>query len=451
MVKNCLVFVSYPYNKYSIAVLTGALENDPRFRDLQIEFLEIESKKQIDENAKDKVSEKIIALANQYSKVVVGFSFHTPNVIQVHHIVKSLREQLISNEIDNVMLIAGGPHPSGDPLGTLELGIDIVVVGEGEVTLPDFLESYYSDNSFCDMRGLSYFDESGKYHYGGRSERVELSSFPAFAPKHRRFSPIEISRGCPWACQYCQTSFLMGGQMRHRSVDSIVKYATIAKGCGLKSLRFITPDSFAYGSPDGRGIQLDMLESMLKAVSEIYDEIYLGSFPSEVRPDNVTPEAVALLKKYCANDNVILGAQSGSQHMLNAIHRGHTVKDILQATEIIIEAGLVANIDFIFGMPGENKSDIYETIDLIEYLIGIGARVHSHTFMPLVGTPFSNEKPGVVDERTRRLLNQLRGKDLEYGDWVKQENIARDVTSFLYNQRQTRAPHLRDIDPLRPQ
>ena len=133
--------------------------------------------------------------------------------------------------------------------------------------------------------------------------------------------------------------------------------------------------------------------------------------------------------------------------LLNAIHRGHGVEEVVQATRLIIEAGFTANVDFIFGMPGEDEEDINRTIALMKKLVKIGARVHSHTFMPLVGTPLSGEKPGVVDSKTRRLLESLRGKGLEYGDWKKQESNAEITYKFLSEQKQKRDPKLRNIKP----
>jgi len=199
-------------------------------------------------------------------------------------------------------------------------------------------------------------------------------------------------------------------------------------------------------------VQLDTLEAMLKAVGEVFgkDHVYLGSFPSEVRPENVTLESLELVKKYCANDNIIIGAQSGSKSLLDSIHRGHGVEEVVNATKLIIEAGLVANIDFIFGMPGETEDDIEQTLALMKELTKTGARVHSHTFMPLVGTPFSNGAPGKVDLKTRQLLESLRGKGLEYGDWQKQETVAEESTAYLKGQFDQRPQQLKGIIPLRP-
>jgi B12-binding domain/radical SAM domain protein len=445
MAKNAFAFVEYSYNRYSIAVLTGALEVDERMQEINIHFLKSNPKNKNDTAFIDKALE----LANRYDRLVLAFSFHTPNVIPMAQTIGELREKLEQTHTDNVTLIAGGPHPSGDPLGTLEMGIDIVVVGEGEVALPNLLEKLYAGQSYANVQGISFL-ENRKYNFTGKPKPIDLSHYPAFAVKHKRYSPIEIGRGCPWACKFCQTPFLMGGKMRYRSVESTVKYAKLAKDFGIRDLRFITPVSFAYGSPDGRTTNPEAVEELLKGVSSIFgrEHLFFGSFPSEVRPESVTPEMLTLVKKYCANDNIIIGAQSGSDTMLDAIHRGHDTDDVINAVKLIIEFGFAANVDFIFGMPGETQEDIDATLEFMKRLTDMGARVHSHTFMPLVGTPLSNSKPGVVDDKTKGMLELLRSRGLEYGHWKQQEAIAETTTKFVSQQVNKRQTELKNIKPL---
>ena len=141
-------------------------------------------------------------------------------------------------------------------------------------------------------------------------------------------------------------------------------------------------------------------------------------------------EGIVLLRDHVANDNIIIGAQSGSERMLDLSHRGHTVDDIYRAVGITLDAGLVANVDFIFGMPGETAEDGELTLKVMGDLARMGARIHSHAFMPLTGTPWANESPGEVDEKTRSFLYDLAGSHQQYGQWRKQQDVARAVAGF---------------------
>ncbi len=159
-------------------------------------------------------------------------------------------------------------------------------------------------------------------------------------------------------------------------------------------MRFVTPNAFGYGSPNGKTIDLAKVEELLVALGQLVprERIYFGTFPSEVRPESVTKEALDLLRRHAANDSLLFGAQTGSPRLLAALHRGHTVEDVYRATLLTLDAGLQPIIDFIFGLPGEAAEDIRATMRVITDLTA-WVHHHSQTFMPLPGTPFADAKP----------------------------------------------------------
>jgi B12-binding domain/radical SAM domain protein len=421
MKNHALAFVFGNDNKQSLSALIGMLETDARFDDLEIRLLK----------PRLGLNKQIEALAKDCDKVVVGFSFTTPKALQNLQAVQRVRRHMRSNALENVTLVAGGPHPSGAPQQTLDMGFDIVVVGEGEISFPALLHALYNGSSLEPIQGIAYRDKTG-VHSTGRSPRVEnLDDCPPFAERFNLFSSIEITRGCPWACKYCQATFLFGGKMRHRSVENVIEWVKISHRHNKSHIRFITPDAFMYGS-DGSRPRLDLLEKMLRGVNAVVGKknTYLGSFPSEVRPESVNREAVELVRQFATNDNIFIGAQSGSQHMLDLAHRGGTVEDIYRAVEITAQAGITANVDFIFGMPGENEDDRKLTRKVIEDLAGLGARIHSHAFLPLAGTPGEDAPPGRIDPETLQLLEHLTGKGQHFGQWRRQQSAAKAIDGF---------------------
>jgi B12-binding domain/radical SAM domain protein len=197
----------------------------------------------------------------------------------------------------------------------------------------------------------------------------------------------------------------------------------------MRDYRFISPTSFSYGSQD-ESVNLDAIESLLSAVKSAAGKesrVFFGTFPSEVRPEHVSTEALKMLKKYVYNDNLIIGGQSGSQKILAASHRGHSVEVISQAVEISLAAGFVPNVDFLFGMPGETEDDAQATSALMEKLANMGAKIHSHTFMPLPGTPFKTKPPGELDKATQQQIVRLTAQGKAYGQWKKQIQVARQL------------------------
>ena len=159
--------------------------------------------------------------------------------------------------------------------------------------------------------------------------------------------------------------------------------------------------------------------------------IFLGSFPSEVRPEHVNKETIALILKYASNDNIIIGAQSGSQKILDSCNRGHSVKDIYDAVKITIQSGLKANVDFIFGLPNEKKKDIMDTINLMKELVKLGARIHSHSFIPLPMTAFARSPVYEIDKDLQDSINALTAKGKAFGSWEAQAKMAKKISSYL--------------------
>ena len=406
------------FNRYSFNALVGAIEVTESLDYLPIFFAE----------TSQKLMGMLDGLLERFDRVVVAFSFMTCQLFEVMKVVHSVRRKYSSRPI----LVAGGPHPTGDPKGTLELGFDIVVRGEGEKVFPQLLEKVMFGLDYASLRSVAFFD--GKdYVVNPLAEKPDINCYPPFAVKHKRFGPIEISRGCPWACRFCQTPFIFGVKVRHRSVQNICKYVEIMRKEGLTDIRFISPNAFMYGSSDGKSVNVSAIEELLSSVRKALGNrgrIFFGTFPSEVRPECVTTEVLELIKKYCNNDNIVIGAQSGSDRLLDYIGRGHSVEDIRRAVELTLKSGLKVNVDFIFGLPGETEEDIELTVKLIKELAAMGARIHAHTFMPLVGTPFKDKPPGRINSKLRRELERLISAGKLYGQWQTQELIAKRISEL---------------------
>ncbi|MEM2925704.1 MAG: TIGR04013 family B12-binding domain/radical SAM domain-containing protein [Methanocellales archaeon] len=320
---------------------------------------------------------------------VLLYSFATAQSKQVYSEVKNLNGKYI--------LIAGGPHPTARPVEVLNAGFDYAVLGEGEETLPELLRAIQT-GSIHEVRGIAFKDR-GEVIITQPRGQVDLDSYPPFSEKV--LGPIEISRGCPHACKFCQTPRLFGKIMRHRSVEKIARYASY-----YRDIRFITPNAFAYGS-NGLKLELEKIEALLKLLKNMDKRIYFGTFPSEVRPEFVTSEALELVKQYCANDSLHIGGQSGSERILKEINRGHSVEDIINAVELCLEFEIVPVVDLLFGLPSETIEDQIATLDLAKWICAKRGRIRVHYFKPLPSTPFEDQKPVPLAREVRREIGRL--------------------------------------------
>lgn len=419
-----IAFIAY-YTKdtiYSINAVVAALETNKKTCKTDIFYAP---------NKKQLLSQLESQIGN-YSVLIIGFSIFTTEIREITKLINKIR----SKYGQQVIIIAGGPHPSGAPRDTLQRGVDVVFIGESEDTIIRFVRSLQTNGSYKEIPGIAYFDQDNTFQFEKKDHFIDLNNYPPFPLKNTRFGAIEIARGCPYSCNFCQTSFMMGIQPRYRSIDSICKYTKIVENQFKHStdIRFILPNAFSYGSKDGKSVNLPKLEELLSRVRGIIGKqgrIFFGSFPSEVRPEHVNENTLALVKKYAHNDNIIIGAQSGNQRMLDFCNRGHTTQDIYNAVEISMQFDILPNVDFIFGLPGENETDQIQTIEFMKELIKMGARIHAHFFIPLPGTPFANATFSSLDKRTKKFLKQYNYRGKVYGNWRSQEKLAKKlITEF---------------------
>lgn len=421
MQKSLAIIVFYDkQNKYSFNALIGALETEEYFNDLNIFFVK---------NAEE-LKVKIAQELKQYEKIIVAISFATTQLWETDAIVKDIRK----NFDNKVFIITGGPHPTGDPIGTLKIGFDLVVRGEGEETFIEFLKKIDKDEDWKTIKGIAFLNERQEYIYTGRRPWINLDKYPPIAVKHEKFGPLEITRGCPYVCSFCQTPYIFGSKLRHRRIENIIKFVEIMKSKKLSDIRFITPNSFAYCASDDKNVDLEKLEELFKAIRDILKKegkIFVGTFPSEVRPEHVNEDTIGLILKYANNKNLIIGAQSGSQRILDLCHREHKVIDVYNAVQITQRNGITANVDFIFGLPNESREDIRLTAKVMTDLAEMGAKIHAHFFMPLPQTPFAKERVGYINKDLKKVINKLLPKGIIYGDWEKQIEFAWKISKYI--------------------
>ena len=338
------------------------------------------------------------ALAREPKDGIMLYSFATAQAEEIY------RE--VSRASVDAVYIAGGPHPSALPEEVLE-HFDFVVIGEGEETLPELIRAITDGSDPAAVSGIAY-KTNGAVKYTGPRATVDLDRYPPFG---KILAPIEISRGCPWGCAYCQTPRLFGRKMRHRSIATIARYARCHK-----DIRFTSPNSLAFGS-DGLRPRLEKIEALLKVLAEQKKPIYFGTFPSEVRPEFVSTPALELLTKYCANKSISIGGQSGSPAVLRSIGRGHGREAILAACELCMENDLTPQVDLIYGLPMESEEDQHMTLDLAKWIVGKGGKVRAHRFTPLPGTPLAASQPAPLSKEVESELGRLALQGDLTGTW----------------------------------
>ncbi len=404
--------------KFAFHVLTGALETDARTASVPIEFA----------NGVDAVVAAVrTALAAPTARVLVGWSFYSPDFPQMRAELHAVKAKI---DDPRVVHVVGGVHAAAEPEATLRAGWQFAAIGEGERLVRDLVLCVQAGGDLRTVPGIAFLD-GPSLRKNGRAERIALDEFPPFGPGHDRFGPIEITRGCIYACRFCQTPYFAGANFRHRSVANVRHWARYLVGRGFRDFRFLTPTSLSYGTfapePD-----LAAVEALLAGVREEIGptrNLWFGTFPSEVRPEHITDASLRLLRKWVSNRALIVGGQSGSDRVLAASARGHDSACIERAVALCVEHGFVPHVDFLLGLPSEEPSDVDATLQLMDRLVARGGKVHGHTFLPLPGTPFRKAPPGALTDDVRRRLRQLASKGQLYGQWEQQEATAQQMAA----------------------
>lgn len=411
-----VAFLYNRLNRSSYLALAGALEVLPELRRVRVEWLPCGAE----------LPEAMDALLDRYARLLVCCSFMTSQLPSVRQdlavLVRHPRRR-------RFFLLAGGPHASGDPRKCLKEGFDGVCAGEGEGPFVRLVLAMLRKVDINRVPGF-YLGNSQQVVHTGRDVPTDWELFPALPYRLGKYGSIEITRGCPFGCRYCQTPVLKGRKVRHRRPEAIFRAVEYLVEGGRADIRFITPNALAYGSPDGRVLNLGAVSSLLEGIRKRlppWGRIFFGSFPSEVRPEFVNGESCDLIRDLCDNRMVVFGAQSGNPRMLEIMRRGHSVEDVRKACRALVERGFESVVDFIVGLPGESIDAMNESAAFMEELGEMGVRLHVHTFMPLPGSPWAALAPTPIPHAVRRRMERLIAKGRLFGQWAQQEKRVSEV------------------------
>lgn len=392
----------------ALNVVTAALDADPRTTVTDVVFAKT-------------TDEMVIALrraCERDGRAVAGWSFYSTDFAAT---VRELAVVRGATPGLDVLHVAGGAHATAEPAQTAAAGFDLVAVGEGEATVVELFAALREGKPLRDIQGLAHLDGQRLVSRGSGARRP-LDDFPAFNARYRKWNPIEITRGCIYACSFCQTPFMFKARFRHRSVENVRDHLERMRASDSRFVRFVTPTCLSYGSDD-ESVNLDAVERLLATSREVLGpsgRVYFGTFPSEVRPEHITEDSLRVLSRYVDNRNLIIGGQSGSDRVLAATHRGHDVAAVERAVRLSVAAGFQPDVDFLFGTPGETEEDRTQSLALAQRLVALGARIHNHSFLPLPGTPLKDGIPSRMEGSIAHGLGRLEARGQLHGTWRAQ-------------------------------
>ena len=298
-------------------------------------------------------------------------------------------------------VVVSGSDATDHPELYLARGAAAVILGEGEMTLADLADRLLAGAAIADVPGIACLDAAKAVHKSAarpfvRSlddlplpawDLVDVERYRAIWHAHHGYHSMNLAttRGCPYHCNWCAKP-IYGQRYAVRSVASVVDEMAWLKD-------HFAPDHF-WIVDDVFGLKPGWVEEFATLVRE---RGVRTPFRCLMRADQVTADVgVALAQAGCRM--LWMGAESGSQKVLDAMEKGLSVDDIRAASRHLRAAGIDVGLFLQFGYPGETWSDIEATLQLVRELkpTDVGVSVS----YPLPGTRFFDRvRQDLVDKQ----------------------------------------------------
>jgi tRNA-2-methylthio-N6-dimethylallyladenosine synthase len=226
---------------------------------------------------------------------------------------------------------------------------------------------------------------------------------------------LTVQEGCDKFCTYCVVPYTRGAEVSRPYTD-LVEEAQRLVAAGALEITLLGQNVNAWAGEDakGRTIGLDGLIRALADLPDLKRIRYTTSHPNDMTPGLIAAHAdVAKLMPFFH-----LPVQSGSDRVLKAMNRNHTVESYLRVLEQVCAArpDIALSGDFIVGFPGESEAEFQETLNLVDQ-VGY-AFAFSFKYSPRPGTPAATMDDQialeVMDERLQRLQAALGRHSLAF-------------------------------------
>jgi len=297
----------------------------------------------------------------------------------------------VKSNAPEVPVVWGGVHASLFPRQTLEHeAVDCVVVGEGEETAVEMLQCLEKCRGLDDVQGVG-FKHNGRVHLNPERPSPDLDSLPridySLIDVHsyignrfgaKRSFELCTSRGCPHACGFCYNARFTRRTWRSMSVDRIFSCLNdLITRYGVDAVTWREDNFFV----DSRRV-----EEIARRI--IRENIHIR-WHADCRIDYVDryDDAFLSLLKASGCHTLTLGAESGSDRILDRICKGITREQTLAVREKLSHHGIYQNYHFMLGLPGEDRRDVMQTLTLIDSLRR-GNRFFGRICGPSLFTPY---------------------------------------------------------------
>jgi radical SAM superfamily enzyme YgiQ (UPF0313 family) len=324
-------------------------------------------------------------------EIVRQLELFKPEIVGVSQFTHNRQESLdlaalAKKHNPGCFVVFGGPHATLAYRDILARHheVDAVVLAEGEVTLPELLETLavHGVAGLSRVRGIAFRNGAVVEVTPPREPVADLDLLPPVASSYdatigvdirRQLEFVITSRGCPAACSFCSSPSFWGKGLRFRSPRSIVdelKFIRDNYGVLYFSIR---DDTFTAD----KGRVLEFCRLLL-----CEDLNILWNCQSRV---NAVDEEMLQWMKRAGCECIQFGVESGSAVMLKILGKKITPEEIVKASAAVRKVGMHLSIYLITGIPGETAEDLRKSVELIRRIQPHDGQVSPLVYYP--GTP----------------------------------------------------------------
>lgn len=248
------------------------------------------------------------------------------------------------------LVAVGGPYPTSVPHEIESSGADFLILDEGEITLPMFVEALEKGET----SGVFRTEEKPSVTSTPipRYDLLELDAYDSMS--------VQFSRGCPFQCEFCDIIVLYGRKPRTKTPEQLLKELDYLYELGWRRSIFMVDDNFIGNK---RNVKL-----LLKALKNWQaDHQYPFRFNTEASIDLADDAELMDSMVECNFDAVFLGIETPDTSSLEMTKKYQNNRSpLLEAVDKIIRAGLRPMAGFILGFDGEKPGAGYRIIEFVE-------------------------------------------------------------------------------------
>jgi radical SAM superfamily enzyme YgiQ (UPF0313 family) len=307
-----------------------------------------------------------------------------PNVVEILQVAKEAGWQTV----------VGGPEPGAYIGEYLDAGADVVVIGEGEITLEELVPVLGSNSidALQHVKGIAFRAADGStIRTSARDqirdidaqpwparEAIDSERYVAVWREHHGMGSVSLitARGCPYHCRWCSHE-VFGKTHRRRKPVSVAEELEWLINRYQPEMAWMADDVFTIH----HGWLFQYADELKRRRIKL-------PFECISRADRLNPKVVETLAEMgCFR--VWIGSESGSQRILDAMERGVTAAEVRSAVAMCKSHGIKTGMFLMWGYEGEELSDIEATI---EHVKNTAPDIFFTTVAyPIKGTPYFTE------------------------------------------------------------